>query len=447
MKVFTPRKNKIVLSDYPYQRDVESRLLFAHLNSAEAALLNELFNYSLFIPVSDLSATLDLSASAIEDILIKFSSSSLYRYDNGNVILNKALRRYYEGELAKFNQDFEPGMDYLQSLLNKVPPYVLPNWYALPRRCERMFPAIVEKYFANPKVYQRYLKELQFSHPAPGKIAEAVFASPDLKVDASSLQRMLSLSPREFHEWLLLLEFHFVCCLKYEHSEGMWREVVTPYHEWRDYLLFHRKTEASLIADSGNILRTHPRDFGFVEDLTLLLQHLKCRPLKVVRHRTGWTLSEIERQALFPHQTASSYSHALIDKTLFMHFADIRSGQLIFLQPAEDWIPLPLIDKAMTMTRHPIQVEKGLRRVLHGGWIYVEDFIHGFTGGLRSKETIALVNKGKNWKYHLPDYNDEERALIETTLCQRLFEAGIVATGTHCGKACFCVTPFGMSLF
>lgn len=444
---YVPRRGKIVLSDYHFQRDVETRLLLADLNCTEVALFNELFNYSLFIPVADLAAALDLSVRSVQEILSKFSASNLYRCDNGSVILNKSLRRYYEGELAKFDPSFEPGMEYLQHLLNKVPPYVLPNWYSLPRRCERMFLAIIDKYFANPKVYQRYLSDLKFTDPIPGGIVEAVFASPDLKMDAALLQRMFSLSPSEFHEWLLFLEYHFACCLKYERSGERWRAVVTPFHEWREYLLFIKQTEAPIIADTKNIARTHPRDFGFVEDLTLLLQHLKRRPLKVATYKAGWTISDRERQALFPHQPAPAYSQALIDKCFFMQFADIHKGQLIFLSRAEEWIPGSLVDKAMSMTRHPIQVEKGLRRVLHGGWVYVEDYVRGFTGCLRGKEPVALVNKGKRWKYQLPEYEGDDRALIEATLCQRLFEAGIVATGTHCGKACFCVTPFGISLF
>lgn len=447
MSAFSVRKNKIVLSDYLFHRDIESRLLLADLNQAEVALLNEIFNYSLFIPLADLVSALNLPVATINAMLAKFAPLKLCRSDGSHLILNKEIRRYFEGELSKFDEDFEPGMEYLRSLLNKVPPYVLPNWYALPRSCDRIFPAIVEKYFSNPKIYQRYLKELQFPHPLPGKIAEAVFSSPDLKVEAAALKDSLSISSEQFHEAILLLEFHLVCCLKYEREGDIWREIITPFHEWRDYLLFHQHTEARSIEDCANIKRTHPRDFGFVEDMTLLLRTLKHRPLRVEKTGSGWKLTKIDRLALFPHQTAPSYSQALIEKASLMHFAEIHNRQLIFMQRAEEWLPCPLVDKAMTMTRHPIQVEKGLRRVLQSGWVYVEDFVKGFTGAFRSKDPVLLIQKGKRWKYAIPEYNDEERSLIRTTLCERLFEAGIVATGTHLGKPCFCVTPFGISMF
>ncbi len=446
MSVFLQRRNKIDLCNYPYQRDIESRLLLATLTQAEVALLNELFNYSLEIPLADLSHSLNWSSETILQMLTKFAPTKLYRLEEKRVVLDKELRRYYEGELVKFDDAFKPGMEYLKRLLNKVPPYVLPNWYALPRRCDKIFPTILEKYLINPKIYQQYLHDLQFDNPIPNRIIEAVYSSSDFKISASELQNSLSIDSKEFHEWLLLLEFHFACVLSYEPLGDGFREIITPFHEWREYLLFLKNTHSTPIFDTPAIQRTHPHNFGFCEDLTLLLQLLKTRPLRLEKRGESWTLSEIERQALFPSRSSPLYAQTLVEKTLFMHFSAVHNRTLIFLSPAEEWLAREMSDKALSMTRHPIQVEKGLMRVLHCGWVTVEDFMRGFMGNLRGRGPLLLTNLGKHWKYPIPSYNDEERALIEKTLVRQLFEAGVVATGSYQGKACFCVTPFGLSL-
>jgi hypothetical protein len=447
MSAFTQRKNKIVLSDYPYHRDMEHRLLFANISSIDVMLLKELFHYSLVIPLTKLSEELELSETCILDRLAKFAPLLQMRLEGSCLILDKERRRYFETEMEKFDAKFQPGMEYLQELLKKVPPFVLPIWYQLPRQCERIFSTIIDKFFVNPKIYQLYLKELQFNQPTPRMILEAVLAAPDYKVDAISLMKSLSLTPHQFHEAVLLLEFHLACCLSYECVGEEWRQIVTPFQEWRDYLLFHRDTAAPSISDPGLIRRTHPNDFGFVEDLSLLLQRLKRGPVRVVKEEMGWTMDREELMTLFPHQPSSSYVHSLIAKVLLMHLADIEKTTLHILERAEEWLMHDVPTKAMTMTRHPIQVEKGLRRVLQSGWVYVSDFLRGFTGIFRDKEPIVLKNIGRQWRYQLPSYNEEELILIQTTLCHRLFEAGIVATGVHEGCPCFCVTPFGQSLF
>lgn len=432
MSVLTMRKNKIVLSDYPYQRDISIRLLLDNLHIEDALILKEMVNHSLSIPLSELSANLNLPQATITATAAKFPS--LCKIERDHVHLDKEMRRHIEGELAKFEEGFVPGIPYLQTRLSRLPPYLLPQWYALPRRCEKMFPTIVEKYFSNPKIYRYYLQDLRFQSPIPHQMVEAVFSSPTLQVDAAWLQAHLSLSSEQFQEWMLLLEFHFVCCLSYEQEEKSWKQVVTPYHEWRQYLLFQRRTEAPSICDTAAIKRTHPSDFGFVEDLTRLLEELQDGDLDLKKCHS-----------LFPEQPIT-YVQTLIAKAHLMQFVDPENDQLTLLERAEEWLSLSIVDKALTMSRHPIQVEKALKRVLHSGWVYVDDFLSGFMGVLRGKEPIVLTNKGKRWSYPIPSYNEEELALIRATLCQRLFEAGIVATGSHCGKPCFSVTAFGISM-
>ena len=43
---------------------------------------------------------------------------------------------------------------------------------------------------------------------------------------------------------MLHMEFNFVCYLGYKKDNDMWRQVVTPFYEWRKYLHFLRDSES-----------------------------------------------------------------------------------------------------------------------------------------------------------------------------------------------------------
>src|SRR5262249_3414409 len=103
-------------------------------------------------------------------------------------------------------------------------------------------------------------------------------------------------------------------------------------------------------------------------------------------------------------------------------------------------------DKALTLSRHPLQVEKGLPFLLNADSLYAKDFLNGFTAPLGVRDVSTLKTKGKKWGYGLPTSWEQELDMIEATLCERLFEAGVVAVGTHNGKRCFCVAAFGEAL-
>ena len=77
------------------------------------------------------------------------------------------------------------------------------------------------------------------------------------------------------------------------------------------------------------------------------------------------------------------------------------------------------------------------------GWVYLDDFLQGITALVGRAEPVTLKQKGKRWRYALPSYTDEEKALIECVIFDRLFEVGITDVGLYKGRKFFCVTPFG----
>jgi DNA-binding Lrp family transcriptional regulator len=441
----TNRKNKVVLTDYNYQRDIDSRLLIANLTAFEIEILREILNNSLTISLKQFAEHLNISLPELMLFIDKLKPSKLIKVVKENALIDKEVRKYYESHLIKFDEQFEPGMEFLQSLLIKVPLLASTAWYSLPRTSDDIFQSILEKFLASPKTYERYLQEIQFEDPKLNQIVKKIFSSFDYTVTAKELMNTCHLSHEKFEECMLVLEYNFVGCLQYRKVDGCWEEIVAPFFEWHELLRFKRDTTPKKILDVTNIQRSHSEDFGFVQDMSKILNALQIKPLAIEPFEGSYTLKPKEAAKLFP-RSPTIYLKNLMDKLLINHMVEIDKERAYALEISLEWLQKSDQEKALTMSRHPIQVEKDLKRVLNLGWIYVEDFLKGFTGAFGLKETGSLKNKGKKWKYVLPSYTPQELEMIQTTLCERLFEAGVVAVGSLLEKPCICVTPFGKAL-
>ncbi len=247
------RKDKVTLSDYSYQRDIKNRLLLSEMSANEIFIMNEIVNNSLRIPIYKLEASIGISGNELEIILNKLIENHFIKIDDHEIFVDKDQRRYYEGQMIKFEPGFVPGIDYLHSLLHQVPIHILPDWYSIPRTTDNIFEAIVDKLLSTPKVYERYLEDVVFDIPVLKLIYKEVLSAPDFSVSAKELMHKFELSHREFEEYVLMLEFHFICCLTYQKQGDRWEEVVTPFYEWREYLRFKRDTFPKSLSGSACI--------------------------------------------------------------------------------------------------------------------------------------------------------------------------------------------------
>lgn len=422
------KKNKITLSDYNYKRDIENRLLMATFTTLDLTVLEEILFSQLNFSFKKLAKSLDEDESAVLPSIHKLQKTGLLTLDSDLITVDKEMRKYYESEILKFDPDFKPDMEYLQGLLKKVPIHVLPIWYAIPRTSNNIFESLLEKYLITPQVFHRYLIDLNLGDPSLSAMAQDVFRAPDFSISSSELIAKYGLTQAQFEEHMLLLEFHFVCCLSYKNENGIWKEVVTPFHEWREYLSFMRKTTPQPVSNPSAVKRKRPHDYSFIQDITAVLKGKKD-------DFNPSYLAQIERKIA-----------------------------LLKLKETQEWLEMRQENRALCIYRHPLnrilsthlpehltqekalrEAEKSISRVLHTGWILFEDFIKGAVVPLQ--EPVALKKTGKNWRYTLPEYTADELDLIRATVFEWLFEAGITATGTYEGKECFCVTPFGQSLF
>jgi len=79
MELSPVRKNKISLSDYDYQKDIENRLLMSQFTSTDLEVLEEILYSSLQIPVKKLSKTLEIEEQKVFLSLEKLAKTDLHR--------------------------------------------------------------------------------------------------------------------------------------------------------------------------------------------------------------------------------------------------------------------------------------------------------------------------------------------------------------------------------
>ncbi|HNA61872.1 MAG TPA: hypothetical protein PKW79_02210, partial [Rhabdochlamydiaceae bacterium] len=277
--VTTVKKHKITLTDYNYQRDIENRLLLSQFSEFDHAVLEEILFSPIRTPLRKMTKNLDCSEEELLPVLQKLSQTGLLAIEDDSVIVDKEVRKYFEVEMEKFEDDFTPGMEFLHHLLKKIPIHVLPVWYSIPRTSNNIFDSVIEKYLQTPQVFQRHLLDINFGNPIISAIAQEVFLAPQLEVTAKHLMKKFQISQEQFEEYMLVLELHFVCCLRYHKNSKGWEERVSPFQEWRDYQKFLKSTTPIPISEFTKIERFRPHDFSFVEDLSILLQFAKKQPL------------------------------------------------------------------------------------------------------------------------------------------------------------------------
>jgi DNA-binding Lrp family transcriptional regulator len=434
MSTLTTKKNKITLSDYNYQKDIDNRLFMADLSVLEVDVLTEIINGSLKTMIDHLADDLGLPPKKLRKILEKLEKSHLFEIKGELIIVDKEMRKYYEVQMMKFDDEFVPDMEYLQGLLNKAPISALPNWYAIPRSSDHIFNSIVEKFLHTPKIYERYLEELDFENPVHGVIMKEAFNSKDYKIASTKLINKLKLTRQQFEEHMLFMEFNLVCCISYSKSDDIWEEVVTPFHEWREYCLFLRDTIPQPIKDIKKIDLAYKGEFGFLNELNAFLKSM-------------------DKKA----------SQKIVDTALLLNLIQKDKQKLSATPLAAEWLNKPLADQAIILYRQLLnqllcsdneftdkdfrETEKSLKRISGLGWVYYDDFIKGCLAAVGSNTAVSLKNKGKRWKYQTPVYQDHEKQFIETLVSDYLMRAGMIDLGTHNGKVCISLTAFGKISF
>ena len=430
------RKNKVNLSDYLFEQDIECRILMSDFTSLDIEILEEILYSPLKVSFKKLARSIECEENNLLKSLKKFEGAGLLSIIDDAILVDKERRKHFEFEIARFDPHFKPDMEFLQGLLRKVPIHILPTWYSIPRTSNNIFESIVEKYLFTPHIFQRYIQELHLNDPILNAIIEDVYQSPDLKICSSDIIAKYNLTARGFEEMILMLEFNFACCLVFEKEDDHWLEYVTPFHEWREYLCFFNATEPLCLDPKDPIEAISESDFAFIEEMSTLLLNSRVESLEVKESPA-------------------------IRKLTLLKLAEYADGKLQTVETGDTWLDLSNENKALHLYRHPSnrilslsageryvrEAEKSVKRVLHGQWVYFDDFLKGVIVPLSEQSVIMLKKFGKQWKYTLPVYSEEEKLLLKAVIFEWLYEFGMVTIGSCRGKDCFAVTPFGRFFF
>ncbi len=241
------RKNKINLADYNSQQDIENRILISDFSSTDLKVVEEILFSPLKISLKKLTRSLQIPEKDLSNTILKLAKSGLLSLQDDAIVVDKEMRKCFEFHIQRFDANFKPDMEFMQGLLRKVPIHVLPIWYALPRSSNNIFESIVEKHLLTPQIFQRYLSDLSFPDSIAEDIIKDLFASKDFTLASSDIIAKYNLTRHKFEEAMLLLEFRFVCTVCYAKEEDHWHEIVRPFHEWRQYLLFLQNTKAPIL--------------------------------------------------------------------------------------------------------------------------------------------------------------------------------------------------------
>ncbi len=470
LDVCVSRKNKINLSDYDYRVDIENRLLMSTFTTQDVEVLEEILFGSIRIPLVKLRKNLGPDERTLMAILTKLSKTGLFIFDGDAIVVDKDMRKYYEYQILKFDDDFKPNMSYLQGVLRKIPIHVLPVWYSIPRSTNNIFASMIEKYFCTPQVYERYLAELNLIDPVMAGIGTGLVKASDYILRSEEVRKKYDLTQEALEEYLLHLELNFVCCPSYRQNGERWEEVITPFHEWAEYLRFKKRNIPETV--SGKIDRIGENEkFSFIKDMTALLEEMIDRPLSLQSCAS-------DQDILFPKDIVSRLADSgifsrkqAVDPLYFSRLAGrlmtigmvIRHEETLSLHPrAPGWLNMELEDKALYLYRHPDnrtlrmgfnpeldseknvrEVEKGLDRAADKGWVCLDTFLKGMTCSIGNNEPVFLCKDGNQWLYKLPSYNDEELQFMRYVIMQRLYEVGMTDVVTHENKDYFRLLPFG----
>lgn len=476
LDVCVSRKNKVNLADYDYKLDIRNRMVMSTLNAQDVEALEEILYGSIRIPLLKLRKNLDLSEAELLNLLSRLKKTNLFEIDQDSIIVDKEMRKYYEYQIMKYDEDFKPNMNYIQGLLKKVPIHVLPVWYSVPRSSNNIFASMIERYFKTPQIYERYLLDLNLVEPIMAGIVSELFNTKDLKLSVTEVQRKYSLTREAFEEYILHLEFNFVCCVNYERVGDQYVEIITPFQEWADFLRFRTESAPKSISQCSAVIKKGAdKDFHFIQDMVYLLE-------EIIHHPLALKSTAADSDFLFDEELVKQLivglGHSVTKETQLMtwqlHFSRIASRlvriglamrheeMLCPHHNAPHWLNMEMEDKALYLYRHPNnrtlqmgfsqkldteknvkEVERSLERITMDGWYDMDEFLKGVTCAIGDNEPVTLAKEGLDWVYKRPSYQEDELQFMRYVIMQRLYEVGMVDVGVCHGKDCFRLLPFG----
>jgi len=292
------------------------------------------------------------------------------------------------------------------------------------------------------------MHELQFKDPILHSIIKDLYEAANYKLSSKEIISKYSLTREEFEKHLLLLEYHFICCLSYQYVDEHWQEVITPFAEWLEYLQTEKNLKPLPIQQNEEVIPTCQNEFGFIEDLTTILTTL---------HKNKTPLENISNLNF----NRPEHQDYLKKKLLQLEFVKQNKQNLVATNKGLLWSRKSLQERITCFAVDPNNyvhgfensslwnlrtihaIEKSLRHFKLLDWVDLNDFLKSLLITIGNTQPITLQKKGTKWKYVLPEYSAQELDFVSRVIMERCLELGIVMTGTYKNKPCFHLTQFG----
>lgn len=453
------KKIKVVLDDYPYQQDINHRALLHNASLCDIKVLEEILYSSIKTSYDKLLESTDLEPAELNKSLELFMKMGLIKQETDHLVIDKELRKFFELEIQRFEDEFNPGIDFIAQLFKKVPIHILPAWYALPRTSTNIFESIIEKYLLTPQIFQRILTEAQTHEPQLKAIIDLIFTSDHLEVDLDFIKDRFQLGYDSLFQLIAQLEFNLIACVKYVQSGNTYRGIITPYAEFRNYLLHLRNTDPSTL-DENKVNKITLAPFDFVEGLFTLT---KCFRNKSFTHPIS-KAQEVElKEALAENNLSYLELEELVQKMIQVQLVDIKTGSVSVTETGLSFLTMKPESAALILYRHPlnkpkytlsIPVDKAIRecekascRIIGKGWVLFDDFLKGLVVPFNEDQHVCLKKVGRKWQYHLPTYTALDVDFITYIFTDWFEKVGIIEQGFFNDKPCIRLTTLGTEIF
>ena len=453
------KKIKINLEDYAYSQDLSHKILLSELSPQDSKILEEILFSSIKTTAQKLMEATSLSLEALNHALSLFKNCGLIKEEGDHLVIDKELRKYFDIEIQRFEDDFEPNIDFLVHLLKKIPIHVLPSWYALPRTSTHIFESIVEKHLQSPQIYQRLISEIQGQEPLLKPIIDVLFTSDELELSLEFLEAHFNFSKETLFQVTTLLEYNLVASVRYKKIDNAFKGFLTPFAEFKNYLNHLRKTEARTL-DEKEVQKITLSPFAFIEGMFTLIKCFKSKTYSYPLDRS----SESElKEALAESELSYLDFEELMQKLLQTQLIDSKNNQINLNETSFNFISMKPESAALVLYRHPlnkprlqlsIPVEKGIRecekaacRLLGKGWVLFEEFIEGIVVPLNEDGQVLLKKAGRQFSYVLPTYGHYEQEFLHHIFMDWFEKVGVIETGFYASKPCIRLTTLGIEIF
>ena len=468
MKAKISKRSKINLSDYNYERDIKNRLLMATFSVFEVDLIDNILNSSLIVKIEDLALEMEATSDYLMPFLEKLLVTELFKITGSKLEVSKEMRKYYEFQIKKFDDDFESNMEFIREVLRKVPIGVLPAWYSIPKTADNILVALIDKYFASPMGYKKYIRELRFEDDLLNKITLDIFEQGGRRLSSDSIREKYQISREQFELYMLHLEFNFVGYLLYEKDGDNWHEVIKPFYEWKVYL-DNEALVVNELADSDIELLYQEED-NFLEDMRAVVKYLQEHTIGAVMVEGCYRTSPEECSrltSLLKRSICQEYLDMLINKLSLLKlikeddkYISIEEDNLKEFNNIDDeelaiyllryrrgaFFNFDIDSQLAIDDNNQRNIIKSLSKLLKCEWMYLKTFLRSIEFGIGKARDIHLAREGRHWKYIFPKHSESEENYIKAVVLERAFQSGLLQIGELNGEKCIRLTDLGKSV-